>query len=218
MNRAMAARINIPFNFLVLRRRIQSAFRVLTKAAVFVAIAIGGGLLSSWYAVEGGMAFNTERQGPWTRWSAAGRPDADPYSRTRFSRRGQLLFNAEHLARFEATTDDRGRRLHSSCDYVIEGRDIGSPWWSLAVFNSDGNLIENPAGRFGFNTSTVAYSLDGSFAVRLAREARPYNWLPTTRAGNLVVIFELERDSGGASDIVARENYRLPTITRLACR
>ncbi len=213
----VATRINIPTTLLILRRRLQSAFGLITRVAIFFLIAVGGGTASSWYAVESGMPFNTERQGPWLRWTGAARPDADPYSRTHFARRDQLLFNASLFNRYESRTDDRGRRLHSSCDYLVEGRNIAVPWWSLAVFDSEGRLIQNAARRYSFNKNTVAYSPDGSFAVRLAREARPYNWLPTTRAGQIVVVFEAQKSSG-ATDVLERTNIKLPTIKRISCR
>lgn len=213
----MAPRINIPTGLLQLRRRIQTAFGLIVKVAIFFLIALGGGTASSWYAVENGMPFNTERQGPWLRWTGAGRTDADPYSRTRFANRAQLLFNANLSARYEALFDAKGRRLHSSCDYVIEGRDVGSEWWSLAVFDSQGRLIPNSARRYSYSSTSVAYSPDGSFAIRLSREARPYNWLPTTRAGQLVVVFEAQKSSGG-TDVLERTDVTLPTIRRLSCR
>lgn len=213
----MATRINIPFSLLHLRRRFQTAFGLIVKVALFFLIALGGGTASSWYAVESGMPFNTERQGPWVRWTGAGRTDSDPYSRTRFGNRSQLLFNANHSARYEALFDAKGRRLHSSCDYVIEADAIDTEWWSLAVFDSSGRLIPNQAQRYSFSSTTVAYSPDGSFAIRLSREARPYNWLPTTRAGQINVVFEAQKSSGG-TDVLERTNITLPTIRRLSCR
>ncbi|MGI9410339.1 MAG: DUF1214 domain-containing protein [Hyphomicrobiaceae bacterium] len=213
----MAPRINIPTRLSHIRRAIQSAFGLIMRVGIFLLISIGGGTASSWYAIEHGMPFNTERQGPWTRWSGAGKPGSDPYSRNRFAGRAQLLYNADLTARFEALTDAKGRRLHSSCDYVIEGRDINVPWWSLAVFDSRGRLIPNPARRYAFSSTNVAHSPDGSFAIRLSREARPYNWLPTTRAGQIVLIFEAQKRSGG-TDVLERTEIQLPTIRRIDCR
>ena len=137
---AMASRINIPTGLQQLRRKLQSGLRLITKVSVFLFIALFGGTASSWYAVEYGMPFNTETQGPWKRWSGAGRTDSDPYTRNRFSAREQLLYNANLSYRFEATSDSKGRLLHSSCDYVIEGRKINAPWWGLAVFDGSGRL------------------------------------------------------------------------------
>ncbi len=214
---AMASRINIPTGLQQLRRKLQSGLRLITKVSVFLFIALFGGTASSWYAVEYGMPFNTETQGPWKRWSGAGRTDSDPYTRNRFSAREQLLYNANLSYRFEATSDSKGRLLHSSCDYVIEGRKINAPWWGLAVFDGRGRLIPNAAQRHSFNVDTVAYGADGSFAIRLSREARPYNWLPTARAGRLIVVLEAQSERGG-TDVLARGNLNLPTIKRIACR
>jgi len=213
----MAGNLKTPTFLSTLRRRIKKGFGLLTKIGIFLLISIGGGTASSWYAVEMGMPFNTERQGPWIRWSGAGRPDADPYSRTHFANRAQILFNANLTTRFEATRDSRGRRLHSSCDYVIEGRNIDAPWWTVAVFDNNGKLIPNRARRYSFNSETVAYSPDGSFAIRLAREARPYNWLPTTRAGKIIAVFEAQKSNSG-SDLLQKGPLVLPTIKRVSCR
>ncbi|MGI9421991.1 MAG: DUF1214 domain-containing protein [Hyphomicrobiaceae bacterium] len=213
----MATRIKLPTGLATLWRRIQSIIGLLIRIGVFLSIALVGGTASSWYAVETGMPFNTERDGPWIRWTGAGRVDSDPYTRNRFGRRRQLLYNANLSARYEASTDGKGRRLHSSCDYVVEGRRFEAPWWSLAVFDASGRLIPNAAQRYSFNSQTIAYSADGSFAVRMSREARPYNWLPTTRAGSLIVVFEVQSDSGG-TDVLNRSAVRLPTIKRISCR
>ncbi len=213
----MAMNLKVPTILMVIRRRIKMTFGLLSKIGIFLLISIGGGMASSWYAVEMGMPFNIERQGPWTRWTGAGQSDADPYSRTHFSNRAQILFNANLTIRFEATVDDRNRRLHSSCDYLIEGRNINSPWWTIAVFDNRGRLIPNAAQRYSFNSETVAYSPDGSFAIRLARETRPYNWLPTTQAGRIIVVFEAQKNLSGAN-ILAQKKLNLPTIKRISCR
>ena len=213
----MAAQRKSPTFLFLIRRRIQNAFYLLNKIGLFLLIVVTGGIASSWYAVEMGMPFNTARQGAWVRWTGAGRLDADPYSRTLFASREQLLFNANLITQFEATRDDRGRRLHSSCDYLIEGRNIDVPWWTIAVFSAKGKLIPNAAKRYSFNSETVAYSPDGSFAIRLAREARPYNWLPTTRAGHVVIVFEAQT-STSTLNALERENLILPSIKRISCR
>ncbi len=213
----MVIRLKKPARLLVLRRRMQKALNLFNKTGLFLLIAVLGGLFSSWYAVEMGMPFNTVRQGAWTRWTGAGLPDADPYSRTYFAKREQLHFNANLIMHFEATRDDLGRRLHSSCDYLIEGSNINVPWWTIAVFNADGKLIPNAAQRYSFNSETIAYSPDGSFAIRLSREARPYNWLPTTRAGHVIVVFEAQRNSSSLN-VLKQEKIILPSIQRISCR
>ncbi|HUS95543.1 MAG TPA: DUF1214 domain-containing protein [Hyphomicrobiaceae bacterium] len=203
-----------------LRRRVRAWFAFIIRVSVFVAIALAGGILSSWYAVERGTKFNTERQGPWTRWSSAGRPDSDPYARVRFDRRGALLLSANLAARYEAVADSEGRLLHSSCDYILEGGRFSDGWWSVAVFDSTGRLIPNAAERHAFNAATAAREADGSMRIYLSREAKPYNWLPTARGGRLVIVAEIHQESGVAKIDTDAADSRpvLPSIKRTSCR
>ena len=201
-----------------IKRTLQSAIGAITKVAVFLTIALVGGGLSSWYAVESGTRFNAERIGPWTKWSNAGRPNADPYSRARFNKRSELIFNADLAARYEATSDSEGRLLHSSCDYALEGMQVPGAWWSLAVFDGEGRLIPNPAERYGYNASTVMRRADGTFIINLSRDAKPHNWIPTSRAGSLVIVLEIQQQSGATTIETDTRGTVLPEIRRSGCR
>jgi hypothetical protein len=200
------------------KRLFQSGFSAIIKTVVFVMIALVGGSMSSWFAVEGGTRFNTERVGPWVKWSNAGRPGADPYSRVRFNKREELVFNADLATRYEAQIDSGGRRLHSSCDYVLEGMQVPRGWWSIAVFDGDGRLIRNPAERHGFNVSTIVRRPDGGFVIHLSRDAKPYNWLPTTHGGRLVLLLEVQPQSGPETLNLGQDAVVLPQIERTGCR
>ena len=57
------------------------------------------------------------------------------------------------------------------------------------MFNDRGELIANPAQRYAFTSQSIALRPDGTFAVALAREASPGNWLPTGGAGRLALMF-----------------------------
>ncbi|MCB1510357.1 MAG: DUF1214 domain-containing protein [Hyphomicrobiaceae bacterium] len=201
-----------------LKRTLQAAFGLIVKSAIFITIALIGGALSSWYAVESGTRFNTERIGPWTKWSNAGRPDADPYSKVRFGNRNELVFSSVLAARYEASRDSEGRSLHSSCDYVLEGLRVPDAWWSLAVFDTAGRLIQNEARRYGYNAATVMRETSGAFVINLSRDAKPYNWLPTSRAGRMVIVLEVQQSTGTASLQTDQDSTVLPAIRRTACR
>ena len=81
----------------------------------------------------------------------AGRPDADPYTRAHTARNGLLPVSSTLELTFRAKTDSRGGRLRSSCDYTIVLQDPEPAWWSLAVFDGQGRLIQNGAERHAFN-------------------------------------------------------------------
>ena len=205
-------------HFVRLKRALQSAFGLIVKIATFAGIAVFGGLLTSWYVIDQGASFNTERIGPWVKWTMGGRVNADPYSLIRHDQNAMLVFSATFVSRYEATFDDSGRRLHSACHYAIAGQPPASDWWSLNVFDSDGRLIPNASNRHGYNAATIVPDADGSIRIDLAREARPGNWVPTSRAGRLVVVLEIQNRTGDAGVPADEAPRTLPSIRRIGCR
>ena len=199
------------------KRRILVALARAVEAAIVVAIIVAGGLGSSWYMVEAGSRLTTTRSGPWLTWTAAARPDADPYTRAHFVNAGTLPVSAEVQRTFVARTDANGERLHSSCDYVVEGRIPRSEWWSIAVFDERGKLIANAADRYAFTGQTIALSQSDLFTIALAREARAGNWLPTGGAGRLALVYNFA-DNRTPDDVSRLDATALPTIRKLKCR
>lgn len=222
MRSLSSARASLPAPFIApdqllrLKRRVQAALGLILRTATFVAIAFGGGLASSWYASTHGMPFNIERNGAWVRWTHSAEMDADPYSIIRNNRLGTLPYAATFVGRWEATTDDAGRRLHSSCHYALQGPVPDAPWWSLHVYDDGGRLIPNPSGRFGFNAATLVTRPDATFRIDIARDARSGNWLPTPRGGRLVIVLEMQNRTGAEHAARVRQTT-LPTITRVSC-
>ena len=120
------------------QKRLAILLAVLGDWAAFIGVVLILGLGTSWYMIDIGTPLTTERQGPWTSWTSAGRADADPYTRAHFARYGTLPFSAELSLAYVAFADSDGRRLHSSCDYSVEGPEPGTSWWSLSVFDDRG--------------------------------------------------------------------------------
>lgn len=200
---------------------VKSLFATLARligAGLALAFVLVAGIGSSHYIIDHGWPLTTDTYGPWQTWREAGRPDADPYSRAHVARSGALVISSDSAGVFEARSDALGARLHSSCDYVIEGPSAGGLWWSLAVFDDHGDLIPNDAGRFSFTSDTVATNPDGSYIATLGRDARPGNWLPTGGAGRLVLVFTILDPANGFSSEERRERYKtLPIIRREGC-
>ena len=91
-------------------------------------------------------------------------------------------------------------------------------WWSLGVFDARGHLIANDADRYEFTSDTIAPNPNGSFVVTLGRDARPGNWLPTSGAGRLVLVFTvLDPSTGLSSEAREARNKMLPVIRREGC-
>ncbi|MEO8651500.1 MAG: DUF1214 domain-containing protein [Hyphomicrobiaceae bacterium] len=191
---------------------------MLINLAIFILIAVGGGLSATWMMVERGSALTTEVHGPWTYWVAAGRLDADPYTRAHFMRHSLLPVSTALMARYHASTDSDGQPLHSSCEYQIEGSEPSRGWWSVAVFDARGKLIRNDAGRHSFSSDTALRAPSGRIVIHLARSARPGNWLPTGGAGQLTLVLQAEdAQDGSAAASDDDSQVRLPSIKRVAC-
>lgn len=68
-------------------------------ALLALVIAVGGGTLSAWYAVNRFDGFGSLRIGQWTGYPDAGTPQSDPYAKARAAREGAFpLGSAEGLA------------------------------------------------------------------------------------------------------------------------
>ncbi len=200
-----------------LRNRLIAAVLAVGSTAFLLAAAVIVGWASAWYMVEAGSRLTTQSVGPWAAWTSAARPDADPYTRAHFSRVGSLPLNAVIARTWQARADGGGQRLHSACDYILEGA-LDSPWWSLAVFDDRGRLIANTAERYVYTSDTVALGSDGKFSVTLGRDARPGNWLPTGGAGRLsLLLVTLEQKSALSEDGQA-SGPALSEIRRVVCR
>jgi len=100
----------------------------------------------------------------------------------------------------------------------VDGREPGTSWWSLSVFDDRGELISNAAQRYAFTSQSIALRPDGSFAVALARDARPGNWLPTGGAGRLALVFTTLDPSAPLLAKPAEDQRPLPEIRRVQCR
>ncbi len=200
-----------------LKKRLAAIVAYTADWALFIGVVLILGLGSSWYMIERGSRLTTITVGPWVSWISAGRPDADPYTRAHEARLGILPLSTEVAQTFIAKRDSEGHTLHSSCDYVIEGREMPAFWWSLTVFDADGRLIPNGLGRSTFTSDTMAINPDGSFAATLSRDAHPGNWLPVGGAGRLALAFTV-LDLGTRAVAHEDEVKRLvPTITRKGC-
>lgn len=200
-----------------LRKRITAFIGQTADLALFIGIVLIGGLGSSWYMVEAGSRLTTISVGPWTTWTNAARIDSDPYTRAHYSRLGVMPLSAEFAQTWVARNDSEGRALHSSCIYALEGRDIPNYWWSLAVFDADGQLIPNIAERYAFTSDTIALKPDGSYLAALARDARPGNWLPTGGAGRVALVFTIVDLGVQAVSNDSDMQARLPVIRRVSC-
>jgi hypothetical protein len=192
--------------------------KVLVNLAVLVPAAALLGLGTAWYMIQAGTRLSTRTIGPWVTWAAAGRPEAEPYTRAYIALNGLLAVSSTSELTFQAKTDSGGDRLTSACDYAIVMDEFEPSWWSLAVFDGAGKLIANAAERYGFTSGTAMREPDGRTVVTLARDARPGNWLPSGRSNRVVLVLTVQDASWAAAIHDGGASKVLPQVVRTACR
>jgi hypothetical protein len=197
---------------------IADVLALVTRFAVFIGIALLGGIGSAWVMIHSGSRLTTTTQGPWVSWPTAGRPDADPYTRAHTVRLGLLPFNPSLALTYHARADDDGARIHSSCDYRVSLDAMDAAWWSLAVFDDEGRVIRNPALRYAYNAATIVREIDGKADVVLARDARPGNWLPTAGAGNITLALTVQDPRWTQQSLDDQQKPKvLPLVRKIGC-
>ena len=209
-----APSVSLSYHLVRLRRAITYWLSISTNALIFSCIALVLGIGSALFTVDRGTRLTTQHSGPWTMWVRQGQRDGDPYTRARQAKLGHLPLSTQIAASWEARFDVEGRRLHSSCEYLLESEPVDATWFSIAVYDDKGLLVPNQADRFSFTSQTIAANPDGSFFVVLARDARPGNWLPVGGAGRLILVMTMIEPKPS----VAESAQQLPNIRRIGCR
>lgn len=186
---------------------------------VFAGLSLLLGLGSASYMIDDGFALVVSRTGPWQSWINAGSHTADPYTRAHIARSGLLPITSASGLTYFARTDSKGRTLSSECDYEIVARPLAAVWWTIALFDDDGNLIPNKAARHAFSSQSLTILSDGTQRIYLAPQARPGYWLPSGEDHNLTLVLRIIRplgvEDGEVSGRISASS--MPIIRRQRC-
>jgi hypothetical protein len=181
-----------------------------------LAIAIGGGAASVWYALEAQEGVGAVTIGSWTAYPTMGAPDADPYSKARAARQGLLaLGRAEGLA-FFATHDATGAQLSRRCSYLIEGSTPPARFWTLYAADRSLQMIATGRQRKpALQSLSILRNPDNSFVVAIGPDATPGNWLSVAGDGPMVFVLTLYDTPVAGS--IGVEDVELPQVLRTGC-
>lgn len=180
------------------------------------AIAAVVGLGATWLTLSRGTAFGAIPIGAWTAWPKTGTQDADPYSRATIARSGELPVGSGDGVAFIAKSDDNGRTLDGRCDVVVNGVTPQARFWTVTLYDTQGNLVANSIERHSFTSQEILRRADGSFEIAVAPRARPNNWLPTGGIERYVLVLRLYDTPVGVATRAARE-APMPSVTVRAC-
>ncbi|TWG99304.1 hypothetical protein L598_001500000270 [Mesorhizobium sp. J18] len=183
---------------------------------VTLAVAIGGGAGSVWYALEASRGVGSVTIGQWVTFPDFGTPQADPYSRARFAREGGLsLGQAEGIA-FTTNRDTAGALLRADCRYQLTGAVPPSRFWTVYATNAAGRLLP-PVGRLqpALQSRELVRLGDGPATVEIGPQPVPGNWLPISGSGPIrLVLTVFDTPISGDAGVI---DIRLPQVVRRGC-
>ncbi len=192
-------------------------FRTIVTTTIFLAIALGGGIASVWYALDSNRSFGSIKIGNWIAYPEAGTPNADPYSVARRARDGELPLGQAEGLRFYAKIDSEGKSLSGRCNYTLEGNVPQARFWTLYAAGPGLAAIRSTAHR---NTALHSRQLlrrqDSSFAITIGPDPAPGNWISVSVPGPVVFVLTLY-DTQVASAVTSA-GHDFPGIVRADCR
>jgi hypothetical protein len=179
-------------------------------------LALGVGLGSAYWAVNGGYPFGSIRVGPWTIWSRIGFREMNPYARAVLARTGDIPLGVGEGLLLTAGADDGGQPLDPRCVYRIGGVTPQTRLWTITLYNGDAKPVATDLMRSGFTSAEILRDADGRFSIVLSRDAQPGNWLRMPESGRVSLALRLY-DTSVAASSAAIEARTLPSIQHLEC-
>jgi hypothetical protein len=190
--------------------------RLLLGSLFAFAVAAVVGLGGTYLALTRGAAFGALSIGSWTAWPKTGTVNADPYARATLARTGQLPIALGDGVSFTVQADDDGKLLDGRCDVVISGITPAARFWTLTLYNSDGELVANSVNRYGFTSQEIVRHADGSFEIVVGPRANPGNWLATGGVERYALLLRFYDTAVGVSTKAGRE-IPMPTVNTRNC-
>ena len=191
---------------------LRNAF--LTLLSLAIAIGLGGG--SVWYALNAQDGVGAIRIGQWTAFPEIGTQTADPYSKARVAREGVLALGRAEGLTFVAERDETGEPLKRQCAYTIEGSYPTARFWTLyAADQSLGVIGTGKARPAALQSYEVLRQPDNAVAISVGDRPAPGNWLLTSGFGRMYFVLTFYdtpiASSTGLSDVT------LPRILKAGC-
>ena len=192
-------------------RRVPTAILVVYT----LLLALGLGLGSAYWAINGKPLFGSLRLGPWQAWPKLGAPEADPYMRAIIARRSDVPLATGEGMGFMASVDDDGKPLDSACSYSIGPVAPIARVWTLTLYDQAGRLPSTELKRGSFTSAEVLRDTQDRFSIVLSRTVQPGNWLQLPAGGPFTVVLRLYDPPGAAGSNL--EESEMPVIQRLEC-
>ncbi|MGX5846592.1 DUF1214 domain-containing protein [Mesorhizobium sp. PL10] len=191
---------------------LKTAF--LTLLSLAIAIGLGSG--SVWYALQAQSGVGAISIGQWTAFPEIGTQNADPYSKARVAREGVLALGKAEGLSFIAERDAAGDQLQRQCDYRIEGSFPTARFWTLYAADQSLGVVDTGKPRLAaLQSYQVLRQPDNSVIIAVGNRPAPGNWLLTEGFGRMYFVLTFYdtpiASSTGLSDVT------LPRIVKAGC-
>jgi len=178
-----------------------------------VAIAIGAGASSAWYALESSEGVGALAVGGWIAYPDAGSPKADPYSKARVAREADLPLGLAEGIPFTTVQDAGGSPLRRECTYRIEGQVPSARFWTLHVVAR--SAADRGNQRAAVSSQSLLRETDGSVVITASRHPAPGNWLGLAGSGPMTMVLTLYDTPVASNESIA--GSELPQVLRIGC-
>ena len=191
-------------------------FRTAWLTLLTIAVALGGGVASVWFALRTPEGVGSVTIAGWTTYPDMGTPDANPYSKARAGYDGQLaLGRAEGLA-FVAREDANGDRLRRECRYTVAGTFPPARIWTFHAIDAKATAIASGMQMSNsLNSQGVLFQPDNSLLLAVSPRPEPGNWLPVSGTGPMSLVLTLYDTPVAGNSIAA--DLALPRIVAAGC-
>jgi hypothetical protein len=183
---------------------------------IFILFGGGGlGLYSAELALDRNVSGDLVRAGPWEIRVSESSGSADPYARAERARSGAIPLASGEGFTLTARVDSEGRPLDAQCRYRVDGATPTARFWSVTLLDQEGRPVPNEAHRQSFSSTELTRDENGRYAIEVASEVRPGDWLPAPLKGGFMLLLRLYDTPVGAGASVTRE--QVPVVSRLVC-
>ncbi|HXT05449.1 MAG TPA: DUF1214 domain-containing protein [Roseiarcus sp.] len=184
-----------------------------------LAVAVAGLALGLWAtraALTGALPIAVDSLGQWRVEARAGAADADPYTRARIERSGEIALALGEGLRLTTRLDSEGRTLDGACVYKLGRQAPTARYWTLEAIDGSGFPLENAAGRYVLRSTELLRDPDGGFAIWISPSPHAGNWLPVAARGRFGLALRLY-DPALSDAAVGFERATAPSVVRTAC-
>jgi hypothetical protein len=188
----------------------------LVKALAVAVAGLALGLWATHAALTGALPIAVDALGQWRLEARAGAADADPYTRARIERSGEIALGLGEGLRLTTRVDSQGRALEGSCLYRLAPQAPKARYWTLEAIDESGYPLENDDGRYALRSTELLRHSDGGFEIWISESPHAGNWLPVPSRGRFGLAMRLY-DPALSDAAVGFERATAPNVVRERC-